>query len=248
MAGTTAKDDMTTVVSQVPFAGREWLTSGYVTVAGKSPDAALTAKAEKTDSKVARVPPANGQYLVAPDGTVNLRQCGTVQVMGMTIAEAKAALEKHLSKYYDSPEVVVDVIAYNSKVYYVITEGAGLGDNVRRIPITGKETVLDALAAINGLSQVSSKKMWLARPSASNAEKGTTLPIDYAGITQRGATATNYQIMPGDRIFIAEDRAAALNNWLTKMTMPIERVMGVLSLGASTIESIQKLLPEEAHP
>lgn len=64
----TAKDDMTTVVSQVPFAGREWLTSGYVTVAGKSPDAALTAKAEKTDSKVVRVPPANGQYLVCRTG------------------------------------------------------------------------------------------------------------------------------------------------------------------------------------
>ena len=69
--------------------------------------------------------------------------------------------------------------------------------------------MLDALATINGLSQVSSKKTWLARPSASNAEKGTTLPIDYAGITQREATATNYQIMPGDRIFIAEDRVTA---------------------------------------
>mgnify|MGYP000105678810 CR=1 FL=1 len=30
-----------------------------------------------------------------------------------------------------------DVVGYNSKVFYVITDGAGMGDNVRRLPITG---------------------------------------------------------------------------------------------------------------
>ena len=150
-------------------------------------------------------------------------------------------MEKQLSKYVDSPEVSVDVIAYNSKVYYVITQGAGLGDNVRRVPITGNDTVLDALGAINGLSQVSSTKMWIARPSPSNPAHGTILPVDYAGITQRGATATNYQIMPGDRLFIAEDRTTAFNNWLTKETMPIERVLGTISLGTATIEGIKRL-------
>ncbi len=187
----------------------------------------------------------SGQYLVAPDGTVNLRRYGTVQVMGKTVEEAAAAVRKQLSKYLTSPEVTVDVLAYNSKVYYIITEGAGLGDNVRRVPITGKETVLDALGVINGLSQVSSTRMWVARPSPSNPANGTILPVDYAGITQRGATATNYQIMPGDRLFIAEDRTAAVNNWLTKKTTSIERVLGLISLGASTIKSVEKLLPDQ---
>ena len=76
-----------------------------------------------------------GQYLVGPDGTINMRQYGTIQVTGMTVAELKAALEKHLSKYMESPEVWVDVLGYNSKVFYIITDGAGSGDNVRRIPI-----------------------------------------------------------------------------------------------------------------
>ena len=71
------------------------------------------------------------------------------------MTEIRADLQKHLAQYFDSPEASVDVIAYNSKVYYVITEGAGLGDNVRRVPVTGNETVLDALSAVNGLSQVS---------------------------------------------------------------------------------------------
>jgi autotransporter-associated beta strand protein len=204
-------------------------------------------KFEKTVPSIHRIQAGAGQYLVGPDGTINLRQYGTVQVTGMTIIEAKTALEKHLSKYLESPEVVVEVLGYNSKVYYIITDGAGLGDNVRRIPICGKETVLDAVAAVGGLSQLSSKKMRLVRPSPTNPRKGTILPIDYEAITQRGATATNYQIMPGDRIFIAGDSVIALNNKLSKVTAPVERMMGIISLGASTIRSVKQLLPQQSH-
>jgi polysaccharide biosynthesis/export protein len=193
------------------------------------------------DFRITASQPNKGQYVVAPDGTVNLREYGMVQVMGKTVDEVKAAVEKQVSKCLASPKVSVDVIAYNSKTYYIITAGAGLGDNVRRMPITGGDTVLDALAAINGLSQVSSTRMWIARPSAKNAENGTVLPIDYEAITQRGATATNYQLMPGDRLFIAEDTTSAVNTWVAKKTTSVERVMGLISLGAATIESVEKI-------
>src|SRR5262245_32922002 len=70
-----------------------------------------------------------GQHLVAPDGTVNLGTYGQVYVAGLTVPEATTAIEKHLAKYLESPEVSVDVHSYNSKVYYVITEGDA-GDNI----------------------------------------------------------------------------------------------------------------------
>ena len=62
-------------------------------------------------------------------------------------------------------QVIVDVFAYNSKSYYLITSGAGLGDNVMRLPVTGNETVLDAVAAIGGLAQTSSTRLWISRPA-----------------------------------------------------------------------------------
>jgi polysaccharide biosynthesis/export protein len=185
-------------------------------------------------AKMEAAQPVTNQYVVAADGRINLRKYGTVSVMGKTIDEARQAIEKHLAKFFVSPEVSVNVQGYNSQVYYVITDGAGLGDNVRRIPITGNETVLDAVAAVGGLSQLSSKKMWIARPAVANAEKGTVLNVDYEGITQRGATATNYQILPGDRLFIAGDEVIAKNNNLGKKTAPIERALGLLSLESST--------------
>jgi len=185
--------------------------------------------------------PVTGQYLVGPDGSVNLRRYGLVNVAGKTVGEAKVAMQKHLSQYFDSPNVSVNVVSYNSKVYYIVTEGANLGDNVVRVPITGKETVLDAISTIGGLSQLSSKDIWIARPNPANSGCEQILPIDWDAITRGASSSTNYQIMPGDRVFIAENSTVALTNLVTILTGPFERIAGVTSLGVSTIRNFQTL-------
>ena len=192
-------------------------------------------------ARVSGAQPVTGQYLVGPDGTVNLRQYGVVHIAGKTVTEARIAIQNHLKQFLDSPELAVDVVAYNSKVYYVITQGAGLGDSVRRLPITGNETVLDAISQVNGLSQVSSKKIWIARPAPHNFGCQQILPIEWDAITQGAQTATNYQLLPGDRLFVAEDELITFSNVLTKVTAPIERISGIASLGSSTIRGYQTM-------
>ena len=145
-----------------------------------------------------------GEHLVGPDGTINLGTYGTTYVAGKTTAEAQAAIEKHLSQYVDTPKVSVDVLQYNSKFFYVITQGTKFGDQIVRIPITGNETVLDALAQAGGLTSISSKKIWVARPAPKGELEDQILPVDYDAITRGAKTATNYQVLPGDRIFIQE--------------------------------------------
>lgn len=175
----------------------------------------------------------SGEHLVGPDGTVTLGSYGSVMVVGMTLSQVKQAIEYHLSQFLDSPEVAVSVFSYNSKVYYLITQGGGMGDGVYRFPITGNDTVLDAVAQINGLEPVSSKKIWIARPSpCSNACQ--ILEVDWHGITAMAQANTNYQILPGDRVFVAEDKLVAFDTALSKLIAPVERVMGFSILGAST--------------
>lgn len=185
--------------------------------------------------------PITGQYPVGPDGTVNLGQYGAVHIAGKTVPEATLAIEEHLSRYFDSPEVSVKIAAYMSKVYYIITAGASLGDNIVRVPITGKETVLDAIAAIGGLSQLSSKEIWIARPTPASFGCEQILPVDYAAITRGASTQSNYQLMPGDRVFIADDGVLALTNTIGTITGPIERIAGVSSLIVSTIRGLNAL-------
>jgi polysaccharide export outer membrane protein len=174
-----------------------------------------------------------GQHLVGSDGTVTLGSYGSVPVIGLSLADAKLAIEQHLTRFLEDPEVAVDVFAYNSKVYYVITEGAGLGDGVTKFPITGNDTVLDAIANINGLTSVSSKKIWIARPSPESGEC-QLLPVDWQGVSAFGSTATNYQLFPGDRVFVAEDNLVATDTALAKMLAPLERAMGFTLLATGT--------------
>ena len=192
-------------------------------------------------ARTAGTPPVTGEYLVGPDGTINLKQYGTLFVAGKTVVQIRRNLEKHLKQYFDSPEVGVEVRQFNSKVFYVITEGAGMGDSVRRIPVTGNDTVIDALASVNGLSQVSSTKVWIARPAPGGSPCQQILPVDYEAITKGGSAATNYQIMPGDRVFIAQDDLIAANSLVNKLTAPVERLMGIGSLGTSFIRSTETM-------
>src|SRR5262249_12408569 len=121
-----------------------------------------------------------GEHLVIQDGTITLGSYGSVFVTGMTLNQAKAAIERHLANYLQNPEISLSVNAYNSKVYYVVTDGAGFGQTVRRLPITGKETVLDAIALNGGLASVSSRrKIWLARPGPAGAPCYKILPVDW---------------------------------------------------------------------
>ena len=114
-----------------------------------------------------------GPHLIRPDGTVSLGVYGSVQVTGMTLPGVKKAVEDHLSQFFLAPEISVDVQGYNSKLFYVILDGGGSGQQVIRLPITGNETVLDAIAQVNGLSPVSSTdNIWVARPARRRASPG----------------------------------------------------------------------------
>jgi len=176
-----------------------------------------------------------GQHLVGPDGTVTLGSYGSIPVVGLTLAQAKSVIEQHLAASLEDPEVAVDVFAYNSKVYYVITEGAGMGDTVTRFPVTGNETVLDALSNVNGMTSVSSKRIWIARPTPHYGEM-QILPVDWQGVSAGAVAATNYQLLPGDRLFIAEDKLVAFDTHLGKLFSPLERAMGftLLTVGTAT--------------
>ncbi len=202
-----------------------------------------------------------GGHLVRPDGTVSLGAYGKVFVNGRTIEEARHEIAKVLQGRVKKrepgeigkdgriipgkvvgeykveeieSELQVDVVAYNSKFYYVITDNAGYGQQVFRIAFTGNETVLDGISQIQGLPAASSKKkVWVARATPDHQGPPHVLPVDWCGIVERGEAATNYQLFPGDRIFVGSDHWLRTDTWLSKRLNPIDRVMGSLLLFTS---------------
>ena len=135
-------------------------------------------------------------------------------------------------------EMQVDVLIYNSKFYYVITDFAGAGEQVARLPHTGNETVLDAMSLIGGLSAVSSRKIWVARPSPTECGHDQILPVDWCGITRRGEVKTNYQLMPFDRIYVLSAPLSKIDTYTARVLSPISRILSTTLLGAETVQTI----------
>lgn len=217
----------------------------------REPDVNPDTKAKTPSDRLRSLPlqPVWGEYPVRPDGTVYLGVYGSVPVAGYTLRQAAAAIRETLARQAFaeadglSPEyllVLVDVTQYNSKNYYVITDGGGNGEQVLKFPVTGSETVLDAMSNVGGLSPVSSKRnIWVARRCPTPDQADQILPVDWVGITQHGVTQTNYQLMPGDRVYVKAERLVTLDTRLARIISPVERLFGVTLLGTTTVNQIK---------
>jgi polysaccharide export outer membrane protein len=226
---------------------------GRVKISGKSVDEA-TAEIEGFLKKTFAAPKVSvslvqmaaiqqivGEHLVRPDGTVSLGTYGSVRVAGLTLEQAEKIIENHLKQYLEEPDVTVDVLAYNSKWVYVIFDGAGSGEQVVRVPVTGNETVLDVIAMVGGLPLTATRhsEIWVARPAPPDGTGDQVLPVDWVAITQGGSPETNYQLLPGDRIYVKADFWYSADGLIARVTAPVERLFGFSLFGHATVRAFQ---------
>jgi polysaccharide biosynthesis/export protein len=112
-----------------------------------------------------------------------------------------------------------------------------------RFAITGNETVLDVISQLGPKEQrrLSSKVIWIARPAPGGNAAEQILPVDLDAIARDGKTDTNYQIMPGDRIYVADDSVVAMDAALKKLIDPVSRLLSITNLGTTTAKSAETL-------
>jgi polysaccharide export outer membrane protein len=184
-----------------------------------------------------------GSHIVQTDGVVNLGLYGSVYVDNMTIPQAKEAIEGHLAQFLVKPEISLTVSGYNSKVFYLVSDGGGVaGEQISRLPMVGKTTVLDALGQVGGLPyHAATCKMWLVRPAPVASCETLVLPVDYKGIVRRGETDTNYQIMPGDRLYVKAAPLLTADAYLARVLAPIDRLLGTSLLTSGAITGFQNV-------
>jgi protein involved in polysaccharide export with SLBB domain len=136
------------------------------------------------------------------DGSINLGRYGQAQVAGHTVPQIEAQVRGLVlaqSQGKDPGAIIVRIVSRQSKVYYVLGEVNAPG----AFPLNGREAVLDGLVAAGGLTDRASRtNIILSRPTAPNHCR-LVLPVCYQEIVQLGDTTTNYQLAPGDRIYVA---------------------------------------------
>jgi polysaccharide export outer membrane protein len=205
--------------------------------------------------------PIFGERLVRPDGTISLGFYGDVYVAGLTINEAKEKIIAHLRKYLmdeplglikedeetgefiavppaESNRVIVDVAAYNSKYYYVQGDVGAPG----RLPITGNETVLDAVQFAGGLMPTAApQNVRLVRPAPPGACCEQVLPVNLSAIINAGDPTTNYQLMPGDRLMVYRDPIVRGTIFLERIAAPFFTVVNGVQSYSFAANSVRYL-------
>jgi hypothetical protein len=63
--------------------------------------------------------------------------------------------------------------------------------------------------------------------------------VDWCGLTARGRAETNYQLMPGDRIYVKADKFVTIDTKLARIFSPIERIFGITLLGNATVNTFR---------
>jgi polysaccharide export outer membrane protein len=143
--------------------------------------------------------PADQTVMV--DGTIDLAEYGRIVVAGMTIEQIEVAVTAAVQAIHPNESIKPINVRLNvaeSAVYYVLGEVNAPGS----YPLIGRETVLDGIVTAGGLSDRASEcQVILSRPTPPGSCR-IVLPVCYDRIVQLGDTTTNYQLRPGDRIYV----------------------------------------------
>jgi len=137
------------------------------------------------------------QFLVEPDGVINIDGIARIDVAGKTVDEVAKLITDKFPKHFGVPRVKVEVAIFNSKVVFVIEERPS-GDIVARIHCTKTTNVLDALASLAKKVDIEDEVhiMW---PVGHTGRPNKRLEVDLEAIL---SLTTNYALLPGDRIFV----------------------------------------------
>jgi protein involved in polysaccharide export with SLBB domain len=140
-----------------------------------------------------------GDQPVLPDGTIKLGSYGELQVAGKTVLQIEAEAQRQVrAQVSDASAITVRLVARQTKYYYVLGEVNSPG----AFTYNGYETVLNGILAAGGLNDRASRRnIILARPTRPDSCR-KVLAVCYEDIVQLGDTATNYQLAPGDRIYV----------------------------------------------
>ncbi len=139
---------------------------------------------------------------VQSDGNIDFGFLGDIYVAGLTLEQVEMKIAQTMNGRVGAPkepyQVSVRLVnGSQSKSYYVL----GTVTTQGKFPVTGNDTVLDAILTAGLRSNSLPEKAYLVRPHPTGGPD-QILRIDWVGIKERGDTLTNYQIFPGDRIIV----------------------------------------------
>lgn len=141
-------------------------------------------------------------FRIAPDGTVSYLQAQNIKLAGLTLDEARLALETGLSGHFRTPRVIITPQEIGSKRFTILGKVTRRGVVTLERPITLVEAVANAGGIETGLFEQNTIELAdLDRSFISR--NGKRLPVDFRRLLQDGEMHRNIDVEPNDFIYIA---------------------------------------------
>ncbi len=164
--------------------------------------------------EVRRHPEFSGQYTVNSEGKIEYKFVGDINVRGLTKAQFKEKLASILSEYIVEPDVDARIVAYLSKVFYVVGEVNAPGKFYMKgdtIPV--REALVQA-GLPNGAASL--RKCRIISP----AERGKvkTRYVNIYELLYGGDLKENVEMNPGDVLYIPSTVIAKIIRVISPVT------------------------------
>jgi polysaccharide export outer membrane protein len=111
---------------------------------------------------------------INPDGTFEFPYIGRIDSKGLTVRALEKLLVERLLKFYQNPQLSIEVLEYRSQTVYVTGEVAKQGS----YSIQANMTLIEALAEAGGVRTTASNEVIIVRPKAGRSSTGPVLPGD----------------------------------------------------------------------
>jgi protein involved in polysaccharide export with SLBB domain len=143
-------------------------------------------------------------FRIAPDGTVSYLQAQNIKISGLTLDEARLAIEKGLSSHFRSPRVIITPQEVASKRFTILGKVVNKGVYTLERPITLVEAIANAGGLETGLFEQNTVELAdLERSFVSR--NGQRLSIDFRRLLHESDMSRNIEIEPNDFIYIASN-------------------------------------------
>ncbi len=142
--------------------------------------------------RVWREPDLSGQIVIRPDGKITMPLIHDVDASGISPEALAARISDALSKYINSPQVLVQVLAVRSKRYLIDGEINRPG----AYPLAVPTTVFEAITLAGGFRDFASKKNIVI------VRGKERLKFNYNDVVKGKNLGQNVQLQNGDKIIV----------------------------------------------
>jgi len=148
--------------------------------------------------EVRRHPEFTGQYTINSEGKIEYKFVGDMLVTGLTKLQLKDRIAEMLSEYLVAPEVDVAIVAFMSKVFYVVGDANRPGKFfMKGNTITVREALMEASLPTTAAAM---RRCRVITPNANG--RNNYKDVDVYSLLYEGNLKQNLEMKPGDVLYI----------------------------------------------